>query len=193
MNPPVAIPPHPAAPADEADERDATELSAAENADLCAGCVRCCTYVVIEIDAPHAGWEYDQWIWTLHHQGIEIYVERPEKWFLHIETRCRQLDARGRCGIYHERPVLCREYDPRGCERRYPLSEVRAWFHDAGELEAWLRAERPAHWQRLLAHRARAAAAEAPAMTAAPGFVALGSLAATAAMAGRPAKLRQAR
>ena len=39
------------------DARDAKELSAAENADLCSGCVRCCTYITIEVDAPRADLE----------------------------------------------------------------------------------------------------------------------------------------
>lgn len=135
------------------DTRDAVELSAGENADLCAGCTRCCETVSIEIDAPRSPWEYDQWIWVLHHENLEVYVEKPERWYLHIATRCTQLKADGRCKIYGEHPVLCREYDPRHCERRAPLSDVVAWFHDAGEMEQWLRERRPGHWQRLLAHR----------------------------------------
>jgi hypothetical protein len=145
-------PHHPTAPPAE-DGRDPRDLTPAENADLCAGCVRCCTYITVEIDAPRAAWEYDQWIWALHHDAIQIYVERPERWFLHVETRCRQLRDDGRCAIHGRHPVLCREYDPRSCERRLPLADIRAWFHDADQLEAWMRAERPAHWRRLMAHR----------------------------------------
>ncbi len=137
----------------DTDPRDPKDLSAAENADLCRGCTACCTYITIEVDAPRAAWEYDQWIWALHHQGIEMYVERPERWFLHVATVCRQLDAHGRCSIHGRHPVLCREYDPRSCERRYPLADQRAWFHDAYELEAWIARERPAHWKRLMAWR----------------------------------------
>jgi len=44
------------------DSRAASELTAVENADLCSGCVKCCTYITVEIDAPRAAWEYDQWI-----------------------------------------------------------------------------------------------------------------------------------
>src|SRR5207253_3156380 len=55
--------------------------------------------------------------------------------------------------IYGRHPVLCREYDPRTCERRLPLSDIRAWFADAEQLEAWIQRERPAHWKRLTAYR----------------------------------------
>src|ERR1044072_5212956 len=125
------------------DDRDARELTAHENAELCAGCVRCCTYIAIEVDAPRQSWEYDQCLWMLHHEGIEMYVERPEKWFVHVATRCRQLEHNGRCAIHGRHPALCREYDPRGCERRFPLSDIRAWFKDAAALEHWLERHRP--------------------------------------------------
>ena len=72
-------------PDDGDDGSDAKELSPEENADLCRGCVACCTYITVEVDAPRAAWEYDQWIWALHHEGIEMYVERPEHWFLHVQ------------------------------------------------------------------------------------------------------------
>ena len=90
-----------------------------------------------------------------HHQGLEMYVEKPERWFVYIPTRCRQLKADGRCNIHGRHPVLCRDYDPRSCERRYPLSDMRGWFHNAEELEAWIQQHRPAHWSRLLAYRSQ--------------------------------------
>lgn len=139
--------------ADDDDGRDALALSASENADLCAGCTRCCDTVSIEIDAPRSAWEYDQWVWVLHHRSLEVYVEKPERWFLHIETRCNMLNDQGRCSIHGQHPILCREYDPRVCERRLPLLDIVAWFKDATELETWLAAKRPAHWKRLVQWR----------------------------------------
>jgi hypothetical protein len=135
------------------DRRDPKELSGEENARLCEGCVKCCTYITVEIDPPRAAWEYDQWIWALHHRGIQLFVEMPEAWFVHFETVCEKLDDRGRCSIYGRHPVLCREYDPRTCERRQPLTEVRAWFNDGHDLEHWLEKERPVHYRRLMEFR----------------------------------------
>jgi len=88
-----------------------------------------------------------------------MYVEQPEKWFVYVPTRCRQLSHEGRCSIWGRHPVLCRDYDPRSCERRYPLSGIRAWFKNAEELEAWVRATRPAHWRRIEAYRVQQPAA----------------------------------
>ena len=135
------------------DERDALTLSADENADLCAGCSKCCSYITVEVDKPRTAREYDQWLWAIMHRHVSLYVERPERWFLAVETPCENLGADQRCGIYGKHPVLCREYDPRHCERRLPLTDVRAWFHDAPSLERWLEAERPKHWAALLAFR----------------------------------------
>jgi len=142
----------PAAPL-PGDKRDPKELSGEENANLCEGCVKCCTYITVEIDPPRAAWEYDQWIWALHHRGIQLYLEFPEAWYVHFETVCEKLNDEGRCSIYGRHPVLCREYDPRICERRVPLSEVRAWFNHGEDLENWLRDHRPAHYKRLMAFR----------------------------------------
>jgi hypothetical protein len=135
------------------DGRDSRHLSSQENADLCSGCVKCCTYITVEIDAPRAAWEYDQWLWALHHEQVNLYLEKPERWFLHFDTRCHQLQPDGRCAIHGRHPVLCRDYDPRSCERRLPLADIVAWFHTAEEFEHWIRERRPSHFARLEAYR----------------------------------------
>ncbi len=134
-------------------ELSALELSPTTNADLCAGCSRCCETVSIEIDKPRTNHEYDQWIWVLHHENLEIYLEKPERWYLHIESRCAHLNSQQRCDIYGRHPVLCREYDPRDCERRAPLSDIVAWFKTAEDLEQWMAKVRPAHYKRMMAWR----------------------------------------
>jgi uncharacterized protein len=146
-------PHHPTVPDSRDDPRGAIDLSPGENADLCAGCVKCCTYITVQIDAPRAAWEYDQWIWALHHRGVSLYLERPEKWFVHFETVCEHLSDAGRCAIHGRHPVLCREYDPRSCERRLPLADVVAWFDSGAALERWIEVRRPGHYRRLLAYR----------------------------------------
>jgi len=137
----------------EADLRPSLALRRAETAALCRGCVKCCTYITVEIDAPRTPWEYDQWIWALHPRGVQLYLERPERWSLHFETRCAELGPDDRCAIHGRHPVMCREYDPRSCERWLPLSDIRAWFDTPVECERWIHAERPGHWARLQAWR----------------------------------------
>jgi hypothetical protein len=150
------------------DERESYELSSTENADLCAGCIRCCSYITIEIDSPRSAEEYDQWIWALYHDHISIFVEKPEKWFVQVDTRCGKLDAGGRCSIYGSHPVLCRKYDARSCERRLPVLDIVHEFQTGEQLEAWLRERRPAHFRRLQKFRAKHPVKVA---SAAPGLV----------------------
>lgn len=84
------------------DERDALELSDGENADLCAGCMKCCSYITVEIEKPRTSREYDQWIWALHHKGISLYVQRPERWSLCVEAVLRE--AGRQRALRHLRP-----------------------------------------------------------------------------------------
>jgi len=169
------------------DTRFAKDPSATENADLCAGCIACCTYVSIEIDPPRAAFEYDQWLWALHHDKVSLYVERPERWYVNFETRCNKLNEQGRCSIHGRHPVLCREYDPRSCERRFPLTDIVAWFRSAEEFETWIRDRRPSHFARLMKYRKDMPAGEpvagrgrrAAEQNGGGAFVAIGELAAS--------------
>jgi hypothetical protein len=75
--------------------------------------------------------------------------------------------------------VLCREYDPRTCERRMP-SDMRAWFDRGEDLERWLEQNRPAHYRRLMEFRRDMPAGPPVAdarkdRAAAPGLVAIAS------------------
>jgi len=62
-----------------------------------------------------------------------ISFEKPERWFVHIDTVCEQLNDQGRCSIYGRHPVLCREYDPRSCERSRKRRPGRAASSSAAQ------------------------------------------------------------
>ena len=62
----------------DGDADGARRLTPEQNADLCSGCVRCCTYITVEIDAPRAAWEYDQWLWALHHEQVSLFLEKTK-------------------------------------------------------------------------------------------------------------------
>lgn len=158
-------------------------LTPGQSAMLCAGCVRCCTYVAVEVDAPDVPWLYDQYIWLLYHRGVWMYVERGNRWYVQFETVCEKLTVEGRCSVHGAHPVLCKDYDPRSCERRTDLAEVRARFFDGHDLEEWMREHRPAHWRRYRAwfdkeHSAKAYALDghSPAQVLDEGVAAAGNL-----------------
>ncbi|CAN5727486.1 hypothetical protein BH23PLA1_BH23PLA1_17600 [soil metagenome] len=53
--------------------------------------------------------------WYLAHGQTLIYVEGGS-WYLLVMTRCQYLTKADRCGIYHDRPRICREYSTDNCE-----------------------------------------------------------------------------
>lgn len=130
---------------------DTGPLDAAQSMMLCAGCVRCCTYVAVEVDAPDTPWQYDQYVWLLYHRNIWMYVEKGNHWYVQFETVCEKLAPDGRCTVHGQHPALCRKYDARSCERRGELSDVIARFRDGHDLVRWLEANRPKHHARYVA------------------------------------------
>ena len=44
-----------------------------------------------------------------------MYVVK-EQWYLLVKTRCQYLRADNRCGIYFNRPKICRDYTTDDCE-----------------------------------------------------------------------------
>jgi hypothetical protein len=126
-------------------------LTPTQNMMLCAGCVRCCTYVAVEVDAPDTPWQYDQYVWLLYHKNIWMYVEKGNHWYVQFETVCAKLSPQGHCTVHGKHPVLCKNYDARSCERRGELSDVHARFKDGDDLVKWIATQRPRHHARYMA------------------------------------------
>lgn len=81
--------------------------------DFCTGI--CCRYFSLPIINPTTWDEFDAIRWYLAHGQTVIYVE-DKQWYLLVKTRCNYLTADNRCGIYFNRPKVCREYTTDGCE-----------------------------------------------------------------------------
>jgi Fe-S-cluster containining protein len=83
---------------------------------LCDQCVAlCCRYVAFAIDTPKTHREFEDLRWYLLHEDIIIFVEEGE-WYVQINRKCKELLPDNRCGIYHNRPSICREYTTEGCD-----------------------------------------------------------------------------
>lgn len=92
------------------------ELSAGQNlCDFCTG--KCCKYIALPIDEPDDRKEFDNLRWYVMHGGgtINLFVEDGQ-WYLMIHQSCQHLLDDNRCGIYHTRPRICREYHTDACE-----------------------------------------------------------------------------
>ncbi len=83
---------------------------------LCEHCTAaCCRYIALPLDRPRTARDYDDIRWYLMHQGISVFVEDGD-WYVQFQTRCKNLLADNRCGIYDSRPEICREYEPGECD-----------------------------------------------------------------------------
>jgi len=81
--------------------------------DYCTG--KCCRYFSLPIENPTSWNDYDTIRWYLAHGGTVVYVEKRQ-WYLLVLTRCNYLRNDNRCGIYLNRPKICRDYTTDNCE-----------------------------------------------------------------------------
>jgi Fe-S-cluster containining protein len=83
---------------------------------LCDHCVgKCCRYFSLPISTPSSWDDYDEIRWFLAHGQTVVYVH-DDTWYLLVMTRCKYLRSDYRCGIYLNRPKICREYTTDDCE-----------------------------------------------------------------------------
>jgi Fe-S-cluster containining protein len=83
---------------------------------LCDHCTgKCCRYFSLPIDTPTEWDDFDAIRWYLAHGQTVIYVDKGT-WHLLVLTTCQYLLPDNRCGIYLNRPKICREYTTDDCE-----------------------------------------------------------------------------
>jgi Fe-S-cluster containining protein len=112
----------------------------------CTDCGRCCTYVGVGVNPPNSPRHATDVLWYLYHEGVYVYVDGEGEWSVHFEARCRNLGPDLRCGVYVDRPHICRTFDNRTCEVNDPVQDSLT-FREPAEFLAWLREKKP----RLLA------------------------------------------
>ena len=83
---------------------------------LCDHCsAKCCKYFAWPIDKPTTRADFDYMRWAMLHGRTSFFVEEDD-WYLLVHAECRHLGPDNRCGIYHTRPHICREYSTDNCE-----------------------------------------------------------------------------
>lgn len=88
----------------------------ADTDNLCDHCTaKCCHYFALPIDTPVDRGDFDYIRWYLLHDRATVFVE-DETWYLLVYTTCKHLQDDHRCGIYHTRPQICRDYTTDECE-----------------------------------------------------------------------------
>lgn len=83
---------------------------------LCQFCTaKCCRYFALPIETPSTLEAFSYIRWYLLHDRATVFIDEGT-WYLLVHTECRHLQDDHRCGIYHTRPLICREYSTENCE-----------------------------------------------------------------------------
>jgi Fe-S-cluster containining protein len=113
---------------------------------------KCCTYITEELETPRSMHDFDHLLWQLSHRDIQAYKDE-DGWYLLINNSCTHLLGDGRCGIYEDRPLICREYTNDYCEFDEPAEKgFELFFEDYTALLNYVR-KRFKTWHRYAASR----------------------------------------
>lgn len=88
---------------------------------FCTGST-CCTYVTQHMDTPRSKEDFRQLLWQVSHENIKLYKD-DDGWTLLVDGKCQHLQVNGDCGIYDERPDICREHTNDYCEFDAPSED----------------------------------------------------------------------
>jgi len=104
---------------------------------LCDRCTAlCCRYFALGIDEPETPEEFDDIRWYLAHENVHVFIEDDE-WYLSVQTRCQNLQDDNKCGIYEDRPKICREYSTDNCDYYTGQYDFEQYFTQPEQLEAY--------------------------------------------------------
>jgi Fe-S-cluster containining protein len=83
---------------------------------LCEQCVAlCCRYFAFQIEAPTTLRDFEDIRWYMLHEDTIVFVEQGD-WYLQVNRKCKALLPDNRCGVYENRPTICREYKTNDCD-----------------------------------------------------------------------------
>jgi len=115
---------------------------------VCEHCTAvCCEYVALPIETPKTAGGFDDVRWYLVHESVFVFVE-DDDWYIAFHTPCRHRLADHRCGIYHTRPRICRQYGADQCDYHSGDYGWQQHFTVPEHLEAYLREHPPARGRR---------------------------------------------
>ena len=109
---------------------------------LCDFCTaKCCRYFALPIETPTRDKDFQFIRWYLLHERATVFVE-DDDWYLLVHTVCKHLQEDNRCGIYHTRPQICREYSTTNCEYEDDWTYEK-YFETAEQVEEYAEAVQP--------------------------------------------------
>jgi Fe-S-cluster containining protein len=113
----------------------------------CTRCAKCCTYVGVGINAPNSLRYATDVLWYLYHENVSVHLDGDGEWTVIFEARCRNLRDDLLCGVYEQRPHVCRAFDDTSCEVNAP--DGGKSFTEPREFLDWLAARKPGLFRRL--------------------------------------------
>lgn len=116
--------------------------------DLCVQSI-CCNYITHQIDTPRSMEDFDYLLWQVSHDNVALFKD-DDGWFLSVTGRCSHLLPNGMCGIYHNRPLICREHSNDCCEFDGAAEDdFELYFNSYAMLDAYCR-KKFKHWEKRL-------------------------------------------
>ncbi|MCP4494135.1 MAG: YkgJ family cysteine cluster protein [Gammaproteobacteria bacterium] len=97
------------------------EITGTAKCGLCTNST-CCTYVTQQVDTPRSKYDFEILLWQVSHKGVGAYKD-DDGWFVMFEGHCTHLEMDGRCGIYEDRPTICRSHTNDFCEHDAPAED----------------------------------------------------------------------
>ena len=118
----------------------------------CARCgAKCCSYFCFQIDEPGTFEDYENIRWFLLHRGVSVHIDDQDDWYISIANECTRLGDDGKCGIYENRPRICRTYQTDGCDFTNGDYEYKELFETPEAFEAYARRRFGARYDRMRA------------------------------------------
>ena len=109
---------------------------------LCDHCpAKCCKYLAAQIDTPSEREDFEFIRWYVMHENATVFVEEGS-WYLLVYSQCKNLQPDNRCGIYHTRPQICRDYSTDNCEYEDDWVYDK-YFETAEQVEEYVEAVMP--------------------------------------------------
>jgi len=90
----------------------------------------CCKYITVKIATPRTIRDFDGLLWQLSHKNVKAF-EDSKGWYLVVYNSCVQLKGNGRCAIYENRPITCRQHSLEKCENGDPISKISKQFFNS--------------------------------------------------------------
>ena len=100
----------------------------------------CCNYITVKIPAPRTIHDFDGLLWQVSHENVAA-LRDSKGWYLIIYNKCSHLTRSGRCRIYENRPITCRDHSTADCEHQNGSIAASAYqyFDSFQSLEAHCR------------------------------------------------------